>query len=100
MSNKNPSKALPATMVPGINRIKPSHDREILKKKHAKSPDVSKMPFSYHDARQKYTVYFPTLERKHRYIEKLATMPNHEPLKKGGRQSVPERKAVEGKNVE
>jgi hypothetical protein len=85
MSNKKPSKALPTTMIPGVNRIKPSHDREVLKHRHVKSPDVSKMPFSYHDPRQKYTVYFATLERKQRYIEKLAAMPDS--LKKGGRES-------------
>lgn len=87
MSNKNPAKALPATLIPGINRIKPSHDREVLKHQHIKSPDVSKMPYSYHDPVQKYTKYFPTLERKHRFIERLAAQPNHTPLKKGGRQS-------------
>lgn len=85
MSDRNPTKALPATLIPGINRIKPAHDREKLK--HVKSPDVSKMPYSYHDPLQKYTKYFPTLERKNRFLEKLAAIPNNEPLKKGGRQT-------------
>jgi hypothetical protein len=85
VSSKSPSKALPATLIPGINRIKPAHDRERLK--HVKSPDVSKMPYSYHDSKQKYTKYFTTLERKNRFIERLAAMPNNEPLKKGGRTS-------------
>lgn len=85
MSAKTPSKALPATLIPGINRIKPSHDRETLKHKHVISPDVSKMPYYYNDPLQKYTKYFPTLDRKNRFLEKLAAMPNHESLKKGGR---------------
>jgi hypothetical protein len=86
MSRKNPTKALPATLIPGINRIKPAHDREALK--HIKSPDVSKMKFQLHDPKMRSTVYFATLERKNRYIERMAAQHNnHESLKKGGRTS-------------
>jgi len=86
MSGKNPAKALPATSIPGINRIKPAHDREKLK--HVKSPDVSKMPFQIHDPKMKCVVYFTTLERKNRYIQRMAAQHNnHEFLKKGGRTS-------------
>lgn len=88
MSSKTPSKALPATLIPGINRIKPAHDREVLKHKHVKSPDVSKMQFQIHDPKMKCVVYFTTLERKNRYIQRLAAQHNnHESLKKGGRQT-------------
>lgn len=88
MSGKNPAKALPATLIPGINRIKPSHDREVLKHKHVKSPDVSTMPFQINDPKMKCVVYFTTLERKNRYIQRMAAQHNnHESLKKGGRTS-------------
>ena len=86
MSDKNPTKTQPATSIPGINRIKPNHDREILKQQHIKSPDVSKMPFQIHDPKMKCVVYFTSLERKNRYIERMAAQHNnHESLKKGGR---------------
>jgi len=87
VSNKKPSKALPATLIPGINRIKPAHDREVLKHKHIKSPDVSKMPLKLHDPKMKCTYFFTTVEQKNRCIERLAQKPNNEPLKKGGRTS-------------
>jgi len=59
----------------------------MLKQRGVKSPKTSEMPYSYHNAREKYTKYFPTLERKNRFLEKLAAQPNHESLKKGGRRS-------------
>jgi len=86
MSDRNPTKALPAASIPGINRIKPAHDREKLK--HVKSPDVSKMPLKHHDAKMKCTYFFTTIEQKNKCIERLAQKPNHEPLKKGGRTSI------------
>jgi len=64
---------------------KPQNDAHLLKVKHVKSPDVSKMPFRLHDPRMKTTVFFTSLERKNRYIEHMAAHPNSEPLKKGGR---------------
>jgi hypothetical protein len=87
MISKNPTKALPVELMPGMNKLKPNHDREMLKQRHCKSPDVSKYPFSYHDPRQKYIKYFTSLERKNRFLERLAQQPNHEPLKKGGREN-------------
>jgi len=75
---------LPATLIPGINRIKPAHDRDKLK--HVKSPDVSLMPFHIRDIKMKSVVYFTTLERKNKYIARMAAQHNnHEPLNKGGR---------------
>jgi hypothetical protein len=45
------------------------------------------MPFSFRDDRMKATVFFTTIERKNRYIERMAKKPDHAPLKKGGRTS-------------
>ena len=88
MSAKNPTKALPAALIPGINRIKPAHDREILKHNRVRSPDTSKMPIQIHDTKMKCTYFFTSVEQKNRCIERLAQKPNNESLKKGGRTSI------------
>jgi len=62
-----------------------TNDAHVLKLKNITSPDVSKMPFQIYDPKAKSIVYFSTLERKNKYIERLAALPNSEPLNKGGR---------------
>ena len=44
-------------------------------KNPTKSPDVSKMQFFIHDPKMKTTVYFTSLDRKEKYIERMNQPP-------------------------
>jgi len=85
MNTKHQVKVTPTAAIPGINVIKPNHDREALKAKHIKSPDVSMMPFHIHDPKMRTTVYFTSQARKDKYIERLENPQAESPLKKGGK---------------
>jgi len=87
MSTRNPTKAIPVALMPGINRIKPSHDREVLKKNHVKSPDLSKMKFRIYDPRMKTMVFFASMARKKSYIKRLENPQPEALIKKGGRKT-------------